>query len=191
MATISDNIPLQNFDVSSIEFPLDYQMANPDLYKSRGIDLLLVAGVFWNLLCPVSINISKTNLTLQHTHLCCVMSGNLSLFSNKSLCNLSIYNDVQDQLKKFCAIEEIPKSTVLLPEQEACKALSISNTSRNKDEKCVVTILLKHPSYIFENSKQEALKRFKSLELSSSQNHHFKELYINFMDEFEVLDHML
>lgn len=101
-------------------FPKDIKLADEQFNKPKGIDVLLGANIFYDLLKTGQIKLSKNMPVLQETVFGWIISGNLSLHSNfknhsqKFTCNFIQENEMNylnDTLVKFWQIEELPKKT--------------------------------------------------------------------------------
>ncbi|XP_056645826.1 uncharacterized protein LOC130451050 [Diorhabda sublineata] len=105
------------------------------------------------------------------------------------MCNLSSHIPEDDQLKKFWDIEEIKGSNKFLSQYDIVyESLFNENTFRIENGQFVVKFPLKQ-SPGQGRSKPEAIRRFKTLEKRFADVQ-FKQLYTDFIQEYETLGHM-
>lgn len=99
-------------------------LADPEFNKSRPIDILLGAGIFWELLTMGQIKTNKNSFILQKPKLGCLIAGNTlqSCHLTQMLYNLSVSNHgLSEQLQKFWHVEEGPQEVVCTREQRECE----------------------------------------------------------------------
>ncbi|XP_060528273.1 uncharacterized protein LOC132703161 [Cylas formicarius] len=123
---ITGNLPAVTIDTSFLKIPPNLVLADPTYNKSSGIDLLIQADHFWELICVGQIKLGKKLRTLQKTSLGWIVSGTVfprkySTTHNEISCNLSVAHDLDSQLKRFWHLEEINNDErILSPEQQFC-----------------------------------------------------------------------
>lgn len=76
--TITDYQPQYDFNKSTFQIPANVILADPNFHKSQRIDLLIRAGLFFDLICTGQIRISDSKLILQETKLGWTVSGGIS-----------------------------------------------------------------------------------------------------------------
>lgn len=168
LPTITEKVPSISFDNKSINCPSHIKLADPDFNISGNVDLLLGANIFYDLLCPNQMKINDT-LLLQESLLGWILAGSVALgrATNRASCNTitNITNEeLNNNLKKFWEIEELPKQNYLLPEQQLAKDYFIQTTKRDEKGKFVVRLPFLRELKNYGDSYTIALKRFKSLE---------------------------
>lgn len=52
---ITEKIPLATFDAQSVKIPNHVMLADPSYHILQNVDLLLGAGIFWDLICAEQI----------------------------------------------------------------------------------------------------------------------------------------
>lgn len=106
---ITENLPLNQFNKSTLEIPSDIVLADNSFNVSEKIDLLLGAEIFYSLLKSDQIMLGPGLPILQSTVLGWIVSGPLPrniVTNNKKICNIAI-NDLNFDLERFWNIEEI------------------------------------------------------------------------------------
>ncbi|KAJ8981042.1 hypothetical protein NQ317_018014 [Molorchus minor] len=75
---IVDSVPGQKLNISHLDIPSHLNLADPDFHKPGGIDVLLGAEIFYNLLCIGQINLgNESKNSLQKTRLGWVVTGSI------------------------------------------------------------------------------------------------------------------
>ncbi|XP_050305576.1 uncharacterized protein LOC126742816 [Anthonomus grandis grandis] len=131
---------------------------------------------------------------LQNTKFGWIVTGSFSMPSNKypikSKCNLIANESVQNQLRKFWEIEEVDNQKVWSLEENACEEHFINNLLVTKNGRIMVSLPLKESPKMLGDSRNIAMKRFLSLERRLISNEKLRELYTDFLTEYESLGHM-
>lgn len=192
---ISERIPLLKVNVDQIAYPDNIELADPHFDTPKNIDILLGAGIFYNLLAEGRIILGKTMPVLQNTVFGWVLAGPVGMSRNhqdKSTCHFSkISNiDLDNRLREFWRVEEVPQAVILSPEAKRCEALYTGTTTRSTEGRFIVKLPFKQEICTLGDSKSIALKRFLSLESRLHKSQELKEYYCNFMDEYRKLGHM-
>ncbi|CAH2020014.1 unnamed protein product, partial [Acanthoscelides obtectus] len=134
-----NNIPIQHFNL-----PVNIKLADPEFNVTRNIDILIGADVFWQILESERINISKDLPILQNTKLGWVLAGPLSMPVTKTQCHLSVTDPLQNQLRKFWELEEIPfDSPAWSPEERLCEKHFIENLQVLENGRFMVSLPFK------------------------------------------------
>nr|CAI5835990.1 unnamed protein product [Callosobruchus analis] len=157
--------------------------------------MLIGVEIFYELLCIGQIRLGRGMPVLQKTVLGWLVSGPISSCHSgskelKSICGLSVDNNVQQQLAAFWEMEEMPTEKPKSAEEEACEEHFAKTTKRNKDGRFIVSIPLKDSLSKLGESKKVAEKRFHNLEKRFATDLKFRESYVNFIKEYEALNHM-
>ncbi|XP_057662250.1 uncharacterized protein LOC130897427 [Diorhabda carinulata] len=186
---ITGNIPFAYFNPSTLKIPEHVQLSDPSFGCPQEVDLLLGANIFWDLLLNEKIKLG--NNMLVNTVFGWIVTGALPIDNNKTImCNLSSHIPEDDQLKKFWEIEEIKGSNQFLSQDDiVCESLFNENTFRIENGQFVVKFPLKQSPELLGRSKPEAIRRFKTLEKRFADVQ-FKQLYTDFIQEYETLGHM-
>lgn len=189
--SITDRLPTSSIDLDDWNLPDNVTLSDPSFFEPGDIDILLGAGVFWEVLCNGKISLRDSHVILQNTSLGWIVSGTLPSVGEKTRCNFSTINlDVQQQLERFWELEEMPKHRVFTPEEQQCENHFQQTFTRHEDGKFMVRMPLKTSPETLGDSRQAALKRLQSLERRFKSDAQLHQLYVAFMDEYEALGHM-
>ncbi|XP_030762930.1 uncharacterized protein LOC115887601 [Sitophilus oryzae] len=195
---VTERLPTAQFNKSSFRYPNNIQLADENFNVPKEIDVLLGAGIFFDLVKYGKIRLGNNLPILQATYLGWVIAGNLNvenhIVNDKPICNFvsEVTNqDLDKSLTKFWQIEELENKKHLSKDEKYCEEYFKMTTRRNS----VGQFIVKYPfrqnlNYQLGNSKKCALKRFYNLETRFKKNENFKDLYTKFIHEYEDLDHM-
>ncbi|KYQ54050.1 hypothetical protein ALC60_09731, partial [Trachymyrmex zeteki] len=91
---------------------------------------------------------------------------------------------LQEQLQRFWAQEEIPETRLYSKEEAQCERLFLDTTARGDDGRSVVRLPVR--SYVkLGNSLPQAIKRLTSLERRLAKDPMIKEAYCKFMGVYQ------
>ncbi|XP_063924727.1 uncharacterized protein LOC135138680 [Zophobas morio] len=198
---ITENLPLVSINPSSLEIPKTIKLADPKFFESGTIDLLIGAGLFWNLLCIGQLSSPGSGLIFQKTHLGFIVGGPLgtiNLPTNFTTCNISISGPdpgLEIQARKIWELEK-PVITADYDknasneDETLCETHFRETVQRDHDGRFIVRLPIKNNKINIGNSRNAALKRFFSLERNLIKNPHVKTNYVDFMLEYQNLNHM-
>lgn len=184
---ITSRMPTINFNPKFLSIPKNIQLADPSFFKSNDIDILIGAGIFWDLLCIGQISLGKNQPTIQKTKLGWVISGPINIPPCKTMqCHLTL----EQRVNKFWELEEIANIKPVIKDDAFCENHFIKNATRDINGRFIVRIPLKLSKHELGDSKQQALKRFYSLENKLNKNDLLKQKYSEFINEYISLGHM-
>lgn len=191
---ITDSLPQISFDIFDLQLPDGIELADENLNKSKPIDLLLGAKVFFEVLCDGQIKFGRNSPVIQRTKLGWIVSGSINLQNTQHsiLCNLAISNnDLHNQVKQFWTLEEINTEKVHCSKEEnECEQHFLQTFKRDKNNRFEVSLPLKDNFVDLGNSEDIAIKRFNLLEKRLQNNINLKTQYVKFMEDYETLGHM-
>lgn len=169
-------------------------MADPQFHVSSDIDLLIGAGLFWDLLCVGQIK-SQNHPTLQKTQLGWIVAGRLGNSAQSSSRLHSFHasiTNVHDQLNRFWQLEgTVSQSDSYTIEENLCKQHFLDNVSQNSQGRYVVKLPVKeHLINKLGDSRDIALKGLKSLENRFTRDPELRDKYAKFIHEYIALGHM-
>ncbi|XP_075157744.1 uncharacterized protein LOC142231011 [Haematobia irritans] len=196
--TITEYQPNPNIDVNQMKIPQNVSLADPEFYKKGRIDILIGAGLFFDLMSVGQIRCANTSTILQKTQLGWVVSGGgSSLSKSYSLAaagktHLNMTNEnLEDILKSFWEVEHnFEKSSKQSIDDIFCEEHFKKNTSRLKSGAYSVVLPKNQNFNELGESYNRALKRFMNLENKLKKMPQTKEKYIAFMNEYAQLEHM-
>nr|CAH7760137.1 unnamed protein product [Callosobruchus chinensis] len=139
LPTITGVIPNVPINTVELNIPSNISLADPSFCEPCGIDILIGAELFWELLLNNEIRLGKGLPILHKTKLGYIISGPIALARNRvstSLCCLATDTDVQTQLNKFWEVEEVDYKQVLSKEQELCETHFLNTTTRELGLQC-------------------------------------------------------
>lgn len=191
---ICGTLPERRFDTSTLHIPPNIRLADPDYHTPKPIDLLIGADLFWSILCIGQIKLGPSLPILHKTKFGWILSGpigNQSYSKHSHIsCNFSQNVDIQNQLSRFWEIENCSTERSYSLEEKACENHFATTHTRSSDGRFIVSIPFKEPISKLGDSKEQATKRFYNLERKLQRNLPLRELYTQFMSEYESLGHM-
>ncbi|XP_055907518.1 uncharacterized protein LOC129942546 [Eupeodes corollae] len=195
MTRISDYQSSQEIDVSMWKIASFIKLADPSFCKSKQIDMLLGAELFFDLFLQGEYKISNDLPILRNTVLGWIVGESAPASNSHAHCHIVTkpsLTSLDKLVRSFWEIEshDIPTNTQSEEEQQ-CEEHFKKNTVLNSEGKFVVKLPFKEdPTTGLGDSLQAARKRFLSLENKLSKDEELKTSYINFMEEYKALGHM-
>nr|CAH7735528.1 unnamed protein product [Callosobruchus chinensis] len=186
---ITERLPSIGFDTSELKLPPGIQLSDTSFNVPSEIDILLGAGLFYQILRHGTRSLGPNKPVLQNTVFGWVLSGNLVL-NNANHKKVPSNIEVQNQLEKFWQIEEIPDTKPMTLEETECERIFIETTTRNEQGHFVVELPLRDNFHELGSTLDAAKKRLQSVERKFERNIDFKNKYCDFMTEYEQLGHM-
>ncbi|KAL0829475.1 hypothetical protein ABMA28_004237 [Loxostege sticticalis] len=189
---ITKCLPSSFINIESIPLPKGIQLADPTFNIPSVIDILVGAEVFWSVLGNNQINLGKNQPKLYETKLGWLVSGHVARLQHSfqnPVCNF-LNEKPNPDLTRFWELDTVAAKHSLSPEERACEQSFLLNTTRKEDGRFVVTMPLKEDPSVLGDSFQQAKCRFLSLERRFNRDPGFKEMYFNFLLEYEHLGHM-
>nr|CAI5846002.1 unnamed protein product [Callosobruchus analis] len=192
---ITQDIPNFYIDPTQINIPQNLSLADQNYYEAGEVQLLLGAGIFYDMLLPGKISLGKNMPVCQNSRLGWFLAGNITMFmDNQISCNLTMTQcnkQLHEQIEKFWAIEECSHTVPLTKEEEECEALFKQTTIREEETgKFIVTLPIRENSGELGDSFETAKSQFFSLEKKLQKNKDLKGHYTEFMNEYQALGHM-
>lgn len=191
---ITGKLPCFSFSKEFLDIPKNITLADDNFDSPGQVDILLGADIFWDLLKVGQIKLGKNKPTLQKTHLGWVVTGQIlpTIYSalGTKHCNLVTNEDLQIQVERFWRLEQVDSTKALSPEEESCETHFIEHFSRNEEGRFVVSLPFQRSPEVLGPSKEQAKKRFYNLERKLQRNPKLKQQYVEFLEEYEALNHM-
>lgn len=197
LSNITTNLPVESIDATQLNLPANLTLADPNFGDSREIDVLLGAGIFFELMCAGQIKLSNSKLVLQKSVLGWIVSGQMAFNSNNFTgSNVTCHainredQEMQLQLEKFWCIEECVQKKFYSKEESECEELFQKTFKRNTDGRFIVTLPLKENEGELGDSLDLATKRFLNLENKLRKDITSQQQYTDFINEYIHLGHM-
>lgn len=192
MDKITDITPQRTLNQSNWNIPRTITLADPTFCQSAGIDLLLGASIFFDLLCVGQIKLGYGQPILHKTKLGWIVSGEILIPQSEPTqsCLLTTNIDLQEQLERFWRLEETYSKPKLSKEEEECEMHFKEHTGRDATGRFIVKLPLRDNYESLGDSHELSLNRFYSIERKLKNNPQLKVDYVKFMREYESLGHM-
>nr|CAH7739803.1 unnamed protein product [Callosobruchus chinensis] len=189
---ITECMPNFPFNKTELKIPKTVKLADSNFYLSSTIDILLGAGIFFDLLCSGRIKLGENLPVLQQTLLGWIISGPLprEMNSSSNFCNLAIEASLDKQIEKFWLLEEVTTQKPQSREEIECENVFVETTRRDDSGHFVVTLPTRENVHDLGENLTNAVQRLYAMERKFSKNVEFKQLYTSFMNEYERLGHM-
>ncbi|XP_062538203.1 uncharacterized protein LOC134206491 [Armigeres subalbatus] len=186
------NLPTKTVDIRTWQIPPHLQLADPQFYKCRGIDLIIGAELLPLILQPEQIPFDDQLPPLQKTSFGYVFSGKVSTPAViPVICLISTLDSLDAQVKRFWEVENFDFGKCLTTEEQQCEAHFASTHSRNSEGRYVVRLPVKEellPS--IGDTWNIAARRFSAVERRFRSDETLRKSYADFMEEYERLGHM-
>lgn len=197
---ISDHHPANStIEMKALALP-EVQLADPHFSKPQKIDLLIGAGLFWNLLMPGKIKVPESSLILQETKLGWIVGGqvcggveSVSAMTSESHDSgtLNDNKNLNELVQRFWAIDSCCiNGKEMSANDRACDDHFNEHTRRNVDGSYSVRLPFSKDPSILGESFHIAMKRFYNLERKLNKQPETKAMYSNFINEYEQLKHL-
>lgn len=185
---ITGTLPSSRVDTAEWNLPNSIELADPTYYMPSEIDLLIGAGIYWEIIDSKQIKLGKNKPTLTKSKLSWLVSGPAGA-SPTTITHSNFSREIRDSLGRFWEVEDIPalptKDTKFSNEEQYCENHFIENTVRLSDGRfCVKLPLREDPSKALGDYYPNAKRRFFNLEkkLNKSKN---RQDYIDFINKYQ------
>lgn len=187
MKSLIKNLPNKTFVKPSWPHIQTINLADPEFYTSRAVDLLLGADVYCKIMLGgILRGDSEDQPIAQQTQLGWLLCGTMKTRYN---CNVVLHNT--DDLRRFWENEDINQQNEMSTEDHECLQFFLSTTERLEDGRFQVRLPFKKDSKEqLGASKPLALAQFRNLEKKLQRNPEVKREYEKFMNEYITLNHM-
>lgn len=196
--------PAHRVDISSLHLPDHDAVADPTFHVTGQIDILIGAGIFYELLLKEQIQLNGP--ILQNTRLGLVVAGAIPVASAfgkatktpsspyKAFTSVSSECTLDTRLERFWTTEDVPvlSSPCLSPDEIECEVYFNSTTRRCPiTNKYIVRLPFREDPIRLGYSEDIARKRMHSLESKLYRNLGFRTDYNEFMSEYINMKHMI
>ncbi|XP_075170108.1 uncharacterized protein LOC142242414 [Haematobia irritans] len=196
--SITEYQPNRDIDVSTFEIPNNIKLADANFYERGRIDLLIGAGLFFDLMSVGQIRCKNNSTIFQKTRLGWVVSGGCVSKSNG--CSLAASSkglskgetqSLAHIMKSFWEVEQNYGNNSHPNSDDAyCEQHFIKNTIRLPSGEYSVSLPRKLNFNELGDSYSCALRRFLNLERKLNKLPAVKKKYVDFMSEYAELKHM-
>ncbi|XP_063901935.1 uncharacterized protein LOC135121564 [Zophobas morio] len=192
---ITENLPLARIDPKHLVIPNDKLLADPMFYDPGPIDILIGAGLFWELLCP-NENSPAGELKLQATQLGFIVGGSLNVphsgnLNTSSGLSITLTSVLEKQVEKFWELEQCRTVCTRLTDEELKSENHYKlTTNRAADGRFIVKLPFVNNPPILDSNRKNALRQFYNLERKLVKKPDLKADYSKFMREYKLLNHM-
>ncbi|KAM8714852.1 hypothetical protein ACLKA7_001255 [Drosophila subpalustris] len=184
--------PDSDIDISSWNLPKNTPLADDQFNKTRHIDLLIGTEIFFEILAVGQIKLGPCLPTLQKTLLGWIVSGRYE-GSRRQVhsYSLSLEESINENLERLWRIDDLQKSIdKFTPEHRQCEQTFKQTVHQQSDGRIVVRLPFKDDPSQLGSSYESAKQRFEALERRFYRNPELKTAYIEFLREYEELNHM-
>ncbi|XP_063383320.1 uncharacterized protein LOC134669601 [Cydia fagiglandana] len=186
-------LPNKTFSKPSWPIINNIELADPEFYISRKVDMIFGAEVYANIILEGIKNFGGKDATqplAQQSRIGWLLSGKPKQTNNTFYCNVVIDN--LEDLQQFWEVEDVTEEEDLSAEDVTCIQYFQETTVRKQDGRYQVRLPMK-PN--FENnlgaSKQKAIAQFRNLEQKFEKQPKLASDYKTFMNEYAELQHMM
>lgn len=185
MNSLTRNIPSVTFSKPTWAYLDKINLADPQFYISKPVELLLGADVYANIIMNNTIRDDSCSPIAQETRLGWILFGGAQSLQ----CNI-VLNNIKD-IQKFWEIEDITENSQDTYEDNKFMAFYKTTTIRLEDGRYQVRLPLKSNSEItIGESRNKAIAQFLQMERKFAKNKHIAKQYRTFIDEYISLGHM-
>lgn len=195
---ISPNRPVKNFEISQ---SLNIAFADPSYKNSSQIDLLLGGDVDSAIFKEGSFKAENENIVFRDSELGWIVSGSVpiqhcfsSSVTNKADISSDsvqlVYKSLDDSIRRFWEIEEVPNNRSLSEEERLCETIYNATTIRLNSGQYSVCLPFKKEIQGFSNMRKIAFSRFYILEKRLNKNENLRKEYTECMEEYLKMGHM-
>ncbi|XP_063994830.1 uncharacterized protein LOC135172605 [Diachasmimorpha longicaudata] len=188
---IASSVPRDAFARDQFHIPKNLQLADPQFYLPKSIDLLVAANITLSVLSISQIKLVQdpSTLILQKTPLSWIAAGDSG---NSKLNTIASCNVIKlDKLiERFWLIDDFDHEPLKSRDEVVCEQHFVTNTQRDSTGRYVVRLPFRDSKFQLGESRTQALKRFQSLTRKLAANPSLGLEYGRVMDEYIALGHM-
>jgi len=191
LSHITGTTPSTKLDISTWKIPKDIKFADEQFDQPGGIDLLIGADLFYEMLrsgrrtCPGNYPFLQETVAGHSGRTPATTTGN----DPQHTFLLQEDNSLEHNLNHFWEVEPVEQST-MTTEQQACEQHFITHTTQQQDGRVVVRLPTKMDPKQLGSSHPSAERRLHDIERRLERAPELKFQYHNFMKEYEELGNM-
>ncbi|XP_075150623.1 uncharacterized protein LOC142224721 [Haematobia irritans] len=196
LQSISGNLPSFTVSQEVLSQIPDIRLADPNLFVSRPVDILLGADLYPRILLEGCRQIAAQSLIAQNSVFGWLVTGPISTSQIQTFTTTIAVDEEENldrTLLRFWELEETPRKGVLSPSDKFCEENYVRTTRRDSEGRYIVTLPLKEelgPRGYLGESRTTALRQFYRNESSLSKRPDVKSVYDSVVKEYLHLDHM-
>ncbi|GFY28158.1 DUF1758 domain-containing protein [Trichonephila clavipes] len=188
---IVGQLPHFSLDSSWSEPFSDLKLADPTFFKSGPIDILIGVNIALPMLKGQSLSLGDNKPFAVRSDLGWIVAGNVpseDMFSSIAVNSIQVVTD--ELVSNFWKLDSVSEASLLTSEERACEDHFIDTHVRNEDGRYVVRLPFHSSPSKLGDSRESAIRRFKSLEHSLIKKPAIYSQYRDFMQEYLTLGHM-
>lgn len=189
--------PSQPLNKADFDIPSNLPLADPVFFQPQYVDAIIGVELAYKLLMVGQIQLTD-KLLLQKTSLGWIIAGevncnnpNPNKLSFTASTTVSEIQTLDDALQRFWELDRVPSSPVYWsPSERFCEEHYRQNTTRDEAGRFVVKLpFMTSPSKLGE-SYSTARKRLMAVDRKLATDSNLRQLYTEFLTEYEQLGHM-
>ncbi|GFX02235.1 integrase catalytic domain-containing protein [Trichonephila clavipes] len=184
-------LPHFSLDSSWSEPFSDLKLADPTFFKSGPIDILIGVNIALPMLKGQYLSLGDNKPFSVRSDLGWIVAGNVpseDMFSSIAVNSIQVVTD--ELVSNFWKLDSVPEASLLTSEERVCEDHFIDTHVRNEDIRYVVRLPFHSSPSKLGDSRESAIRRFKSLEHSLIKKPAMYSQYRDFMQEYLTLGHM-
>ncbi|XP_054706729.1 uncharacterized protein LOC129216539 [Uloborus diversus] len=189
---ITDVIPSYVISTKNMTLPPGVILADPGFGTPNKIDLLIGAELFWEIIKTGQFRTPSPDLRFQETVFGYIATGTSTSASEFKFCGfVKGLDSLEQSIQKFWNIENVEDDKrIISDEAKFCEEYFTSTYNRDNDGRFIVSMPLKEEPSCLGDSRTNAERRLESLWKQLKNKPTMMQLYQNFMQEYEDLNHM-
>ncbi|XP_071582337.1 uncharacterized protein [Temnothorax nylanderi] len=197
LKSLTNYIPQRAETVTHLSYIRQLELADGDPTSSDQIDVIIGADLYGAILLPGVCARGPNEPVAQNSIFGWVLSGPMPSRSRSDSASIRIHHctvltELNNQLKRFWEIEELPRQTFLSPEEHRCEEHFISTHTRAPNGQYIVRLPFKtDPPIDIGESKSIARSLYLRLESRLKSQPEIAKEYNEFLREYERLGHMV
>ncbi|XP_065078747.1 uncharacterized protein LOC135701754 [Ochlerotatus camptorhynchus] len=187
-------LPTSTVQANGWNIPVEIELADPEFFRSRKIDLVLGIQAFFSYF-PYGreIQLGKDLPVLTESVFGWIVSGEVTSSSQgtKYVCNMAVSDNLEEIMARFWSCEEVGAVNKYSPEEAHCEEQFQRTVRRESDGRYTVA-LPKNNEVLVElgESRDIALRRLRAVERRLARDPSLQKQYCDFMAEYLELGHM-
>nr|CAI5829947.1 unnamed protein product [Callosobruchus analis] len=190
---VTSNLPLISFDKNLIHIPDGITLADENFSISAPVQILFGADAYYRAVRTGQIKTDKNSPVITETAFGWILGGYSGAIDKqkRTVCNLQITNEqLYNELEGFGKLESIPEKRELSMEESECEKRFVKTHQCDYCGQFIMCLPFKDNIERVGNTEGITTQKFLNLEKKLDRNERSKEMYIEFMREYERLGHM-